>query len=148
MNSSGVLPGPRRPFFRFGLIVTGEGEAAFLPEFFQSVSENGRCSFEVIRRIDQRSPRTSPKVEHGRRIVGALRMRHVLSRSDTCAFLRTMFGWICKAVGEPVTGAYRLRDGHYSEITKDQIGALRIRSTASRGDSSYSTSSAPHTPCL
>ena len=253
MNSSAVLPGPHQPFFRFGLIVTGKGEAAFLPEFFRSVSETGRCSFEVIRRIDQRSPITSPKrklwmvgtgkvipdkdataiglparrflssetrfviliddleakrageirevfgryrtamdtilspenrrrasvhffvnmleayyfadgqavnrvigteivdhpgdveairnpkselkklyprfheIEHGRRIVGALRMRHVLSRSDTCASLRTMFGWICKAVGEPATDTYRLRDGRYSEITGGQIAALPIR---------------------
>lgn len=253
MNSSAVLPGPHQPFFRFGLIVTGKGEAAFLPEFFRSVSETGRCSFKVIRRIGQRSPITSPRrklrmvgtgkvipdrdaidiglparkylssetrfvvliddleanrsgeirevfdryrtamdtvlspenrrrasvhffvnmleayyfadgqavnrvlgteiedhpgdvetirnpkselkklypgfheIEHGRRIVGALRMRHVLSRSDTCASLRTMFGWICKAVGEPVTDTYRLRDGRYSEITGGQIAALPIR---------------------
>ena len=254
MNSSAVLPGPRQPFVRFGLIVTGKGEEIFLPEFFRSVSETGRCSFKVIRRIDQRTPRTSPKrklppmvgtskaipdkdaehigfparrflssetrfviliddleakrageirevfgryrtamdtilspenrrrasvhffvnmleayyfadgqavnrvlgteivdhpgdveairnpkselkklypgfheIEHGRRIVGALRMRHVLSRSDTCASLRTMFGWICKAVGEPVTDTYRLRDGRHSEITGGQISALPIR---------------------
>ena len=249
MNTSGVLPGPRRPFVRFGLIVTGKGEAIFLPEFFRSVLETGRCTFEVIRRIDQLSPKSqqnklrvvgtdkeipnknitniglparkylssetrfviliddleadrageireifdryrtamnevlspvnrrrasvhffvnmleayyfadsqavnrvlgteiqdhpgdvetirNPKselkklyrgfheIEHGRRIVGALRMRHVLSRGDTCASLRTMFAWICKAVGEPESDTYRLLDGRYSEITKGQIGAL------------------------
>ena len=250
MNTSGVLPNPRRPFVRFGLIVTGKGEAIFLPTFFRSVLETGRCTFEVIRRIDQRSPITSPKrkqrmvgtdkvipdrdatdigfparkylssetrfviliddleadregkiqevfelyrtamdpvltpenrrrasvhffvnmleayyfadsravnrvldtkiedhpgdvetirnpkselkklyrgfheIEHGRRIVGALRMRHVLSRGDTCASLRTLFAWICKVVGEPESETYRLLDGRYSEITKGQIGAL------------------------
>ena len=250
MNSSGVLPDLRRPFVRFGLIVTGKGEATFLSEFFRSVSETGWCSFEVIRRIGQRSPITSPKrklrmvgtgkvipdrdatdiglpawkylssesrfviliddleanrareiqeifdryrtamdtilspenrhrasvhffvnmleayyfadsqavnrvlgteiedhsgdvetirnpkselkklypgfheIGHGRRIAGALRMRHVLSRSDTCASLRTMFAWICKAVGEPESDTYRLLDGRYSEITKGQIDAL------------------------
>ena len=250
MNTSGVLPNSRRPFVHFGLIVTGKGEATFLPEFFRSVSETGRCSFEVIRRIDQRSPITSPKrklrmvgagqkipdrdandigfpvrrflssearfviliddleakragkireifcryrtamdtvlspenrhrasvhffvnmleayyfadsqavnrilgtkiedhpkdvetirnpkkklkklyrgfheIEHGRQVVGALRMRHVLSRKDTCASLRTMFAWICKTAGEPVSDTYRLVDGCYSEITKQQIGDL------------------------
>lgn len=64
------------------------------------------------------------EIEHGRRIVGALRMRHVLSRSDTCASLRTMFAWICKAAGEPMSDTYRLLDGRYSEITKGQIDAL------------------------
>ena len=249
MNSVGVLPGPRRPFVRFGLLVTGKSEATFLPKFFRSVSETERCSFEVIRRIDQLSPKSpknklrmvgtdkeippkdttnigltarrflssesrfviliddleakrageirevfdryrtamdtvlSPKdrrrasvhflvnmleayyfadsqavnrvlgtaiedhpgdvetirnpksdlkklvqkfheIEHGRRIVGALRMRHVLSRKDTCASLRTMFAWICKAAEEPVSDTYRLRDGRYSEVTRDQIAAL------------------------
>lgn len=250
MNPSGVLPSPRQPFVRFGLIVTGEGEETFLPEFFRSVSETGRCSFKVIRRIGQRSPITSPRrklrmvgagkvipdrdaidiglparkylssesrfviliddleakrageirevfdryrtamdtvlspknrrrasvhflvnmleayyfadsqavnrvlgtaiedhpgdvetirnpksdlkklvqgfheIEHGRRIVGALRMRHVLSRKGTCASLRTMFAWICKAAEEPVSDTYRLRDGRYSEVTRDQVAAL------------------------
>lgn len=58
MNSSSVLPGPRQPFVRFGLLVTGRSEAAFLPKFFRSVSETGRCSFEVIRRIGQLSPKS------------------------------------------------------------------------------------------
>ena len=48
-------------FFRFGLIVTGRGEAEFLPHFFRSLAETGRCSFHVIRRIEQRSPITSQK---------------------------------------------------------------------------------------
>ena len=250
MNSVGVLPSPRQPFVRFGLLVTGKSEATFLPKFFRSVSETGRCSFKVIRRIGQRSPITSPRrklrmvgtgkvipdrdaidiglparkylssetrfvvliddleanrageirevfdryrtamdtvlspenrrrasvhffvnmleayyfadsqavnrvlgteiedhpgdvetirnpkrelkklhpgfheIEDGRRIVSSLRMRHVLSRKDTCASLRTMFAWICKAAEEPVTDTYRLRDGRYSEVTRDQIAAL------------------------
>jgi len=43
-------------FVRFGLLVTGEGEAKFAPSLFRSLMESGRCSFEVIRRIGQRSP--------------------------------------------------------------------------------------------
>lgn len=48
-------------FFKFGLIVTGRGEEEFLPDFFQSLAATGRCSFQVIRRIGQRSPITSEK---------------------------------------------------------------------------------------
>ena len=66
------------------------------------------------------------EIEHGRRIVSTLRMRHVLSRIDTCASLRTLFAWICKAAGEPVSDTYRLLDGRYSEITRDQIAALTL----------------------
>ena len=45
-------------FFQFGLIVTGKGEEEFLPKLFRSLAATGRCSFKVIRRIDQRSPRS------------------------------------------------------------------------------------------
>ena len=43
-------------FFRFGLIVTGQGEEEFLPTLFRSLEATGRCHFRVIRRIGQRSP--------------------------------------------------------------------------------------------
>ena len=45
-------------FFQFGLIVTGKGEEEFLPTLFRSLAATGRCSFRVIRRIGQRSPRS------------------------------------------------------------------------------------------
>ena len=48
-------------FFRFGLFVTGRGEAEFAPSLFRSLMESGRCSFEVVRRIGQRSPITSER---------------------------------------------------------------------------------------
>ncbi len=48
-------------FFRFGLIVTGKGEAEFAPSLFRSLTESGSCSFEVIRWIGQRSPILSEK---------------------------------------------------------------------------------------
>ena len=48
-------------FFQFGLIVTGRGEAEFLPDLFRSLAATGRCSFRVIRRIGQRSPILSPQ---------------------------------------------------------------------------------------
>jgi hypothetical protein len=48
-------------FVRFGLIVTGRGEEQFLPRLFRSLTETGQCHFEVLRRIGQRSPITSPQ---------------------------------------------------------------------------------------
>lgn len=48
-------------FVRFGLIVTGEGEARFLPELFKlfhRLASRPPCTFQVIRRIGQRSQRS------------------------------------------------------------------------------------------
>jgi hypothetical protein len=49
------------PFLRFGLIVTGKAEEKFLPTLFRPLMATGRCTFQVLRRIGQRSPITSPK---------------------------------------------------------------------------------------
>lgn len=43
-------------FCRFGLIVTGKTEEQCLPKLFRSFLKTGRFSFEVIRKIGQRSP--------------------------------------------------------------------------------------------
>ena len=67
------------------------------------------------------------EIRHGQLIVHGLRVRHVLSRKETCASLRTMFAWICKAMGEPDGEAYRFLDGHYSAVTKSQVEALAPR---------------------
>ena len=48
-------------FCRFGLLVTGEGEEVFIADMFKSLAASGHCFFEVIRRVRQRSPRTSPR---------------------------------------------------------------------------------------
>lgn len=48
-------------FFKVGLLVTGEGEREFLPSLFHALTATGRCHFEVIRRINQRSPVTAEK---------------------------------------------------------------------------------------
>lgn len=240
-------------FLHFGLIVTGRAEEEFLPLLFRSISASGRCSFKVIRRVDQRSPIKSqvrklrmigcgkripdkdatdiglparqflssessfviliddleakrseevqqvfdryrlalnemlernqirrasvhflvnmleayyfadaqavnqalgteiddyegdvekirnPKsdlkrlcrkfneITHGRQIVDKLRAHHVLSRQETCAFLRSLFAWICRAIGEPADGTYQLLDGDYSDVTRHQVGALASR---------------------
>ena len=50
---------PTWQFYRFGLLVTGRGEEKFIHKLFRSLAASGRCHFEVIRRIEQRSPRTS-----------------------------------------------------------------------------------------
>ncbi len=47
-------------YLRFGLIVTGKTEERHLPKLFQSLTATGTCHFEVIRRIGQRDPITSP----------------------------------------------------------------------------------------
>jgi len=48
-------------FVHFGLLVTGEGEEAFLPALFRALTRTGQCTFEVIRRVPQLSPITSEK---------------------------------------------------------------------------------------
>lgn len=51
-------------FVRFGLIVTGQGEARFLPELFRlfhRLPSRPPCHFEVIRRIGQRTQRSPSK---------------------------------------------------------------------------------------
>ena len=45
-------------FTRFGLIVTGHTEARCLPALFRIMEATEACTFQVIRRIKQRSPRS------------------------------------------------------------------------------------------
>jgi hypothetical protein len=47
-------------FRHVGLIVTGEGEEQFLPRFLRALLIDGDCTFEVVRRIGQRSEVRSP----------------------------------------------------------------------------------------
>jgi len=58
---------------QFGLIVTGKGEEEFLPKFFRSLADRKKganCSFVVLGRIGQLSPRTSQKPKNQQRISG------------------------------------------------------------------------------
>lgn len=48
-------------FTRFGLLVTGQGEERFAANLFRPLLATGRCSVEMIARIGQRSPITSPR---------------------------------------------------------------------------------------
>lgn len=236
-------------FIRFGLIVTGKAEERCLPDLFRSMAATGVCSFRVIRRIGQRSPRSAkrrlqmigrgkaipdkdeteiglparrylssdsefvllvddleagrsdcmqeifdryrraldtiltrsqsrrasvhflinmleayyfadsravnlildtdiddyegdvetlrnPKrrmkdlapgfdaVEDGCRIIGSLELAHVLSRTDACSSLRTMFAWIHRAIGEPECDLGQFLVGRHNDVTKGQICAL------------------------
>ena len=65
------------------------------------------------------------EIEHGQRIIEEFRVRHVLSRKETCASLRTMFAWVCGAMGEAIGEVYRLTDGRYNTVTKAQLDTLR-----------------------
>ena len=64
------------------------------------------------------------EIEHGKDIVVKLDVPHMLSRSETCAALRTLFGWCSKAIGDEPTERFQLRDGKYSDVTKKQIDDL------------------------
>jgi len=52
---------PVRSYLQFGLFVTGKGERDFAHTLFRECQKLGYCHFSVIRKIDQRSPITSPK---------------------------------------------------------------------------------------
>lgn len=48
-------------FFKILLIVTGEGEELFLPQFLRSLYETGRCCFTNPRRVGQLTPRSESR---------------------------------------------------------------------------------------
>jgi hypothetical protein len=55
------MSAPTWSFFRIALLVTGRGEARFLPRLFRSLESEGHCSFQVDRWMKQLRPRTSKK---------------------------------------------------------------------------------------
>ena len=68
------------------------------------------------------------EVEDGGRILEGLDVEHVLSRPDTCAWLRTLFAWCVKVLERhplreslSLSDKYRLRDGILSDITRVQL---------------------------
>ena len=65
--------------------------------------------------------------KHGRQIVEQLDVLHVLSRSDACCSLRTIFAWIYTAIEAPDSEIRSLLDGCHNETTKGQIDALTTR---------------------
>jgi hypothetical protein len=68
------------------------------------------------------------EIKDGGRILEHLDVEHVLSRPDTCAWLRTLFAWCVKALERyssyelsPQHDRYRLDDGELSPITQSQL---------------------------
>lgn len=43
-------------FFKFGLIVTGDGERDFAPRLFKDLTSTGKCTFVILRQTGQRNP--------------------------------------------------------------------------------------------
>jgi len=68
------------------------------------------------------------EIDDGSKILDMIDIEHVLSRPDTCAWLRTLFAWCIKAMKDhpsyesfSLSDKFRLRDGKLSEITKLQL---------------------------
>jgi hypothetical protein len=61
------------------------------------------------------------EIEDGGRILAKLDAEHVLSRKDTCASLRSLFGWCVDRMNGKATSKYRLTDGIRSAVTDHQI---------------------------
>ncbi|MBF0477378.1 MAG: DUF4276 family protein [Deltaproteobacteria bacterium] len=71
------------------------------------------------------------EMEGGGKILSCLDLEHVLSRSDTCAYLRTMFAWCLKVMERNpyfdqagYSEKYRLRDGILSHTTDIQLAGI------------------------
>lgn len=86
---------------------------------------------ELIRNPKAQLKRLHPgfnEVEDGGRILEAVRVEHILSNPDACAFLRTLFAWCVRVLesnpyfdSEELSNSCRLNDGRQSEITRGQI---------------------------
>jgi len=64
----------------------------------------------------------------GGRILGLIDIEHVLSRPETCAYLRTLFAWCMKVLQSypyfdtlALQGKYHLHDGRLNEIIATQL---------------------------
>lgn len=71
------------------------------------------------------------QIEDGGRILDLLNVEHVLSKSDSCAWLRTLFAWCVKILERPpyyeslsLSDKFCLHDGILSDITKTQLDNL------------------------
>jgi hypothetical protein len=80
MNERGENPQGLPPTCRFcvfGLIVTGEAEAEFLPQFFRSLMNRAGCTFRVLRKTGQRPP-----ISEGRRLKMVGRGQAILPKDE------------------------------------------------------------------
>ena len=71
------------------------------------------------------------EVDDGGRILDLVDIEHVLSRPDTCAWLRTLFAWCVKVLERypyykslSISDKYRLYNGILSDITQTQLDNL------------------------
>lgn len=71
------------------------------------------------------------EVDDGERILDCIDIEHVLSRPDTCAWLRTLFAWCVKVLERyqsheslSLSDKYQLCDGKLSPITRTQLDNL------------------------
>ena len=71
------------------------------------------------------------EIDDGGKILNAIDIERVLSRPDTCAWLRTLFSWCVERMEQhpsyeslSLPEKYRLRDGKLSEITRAQSDKL------------------------
>jgi hypothetical protein len=95
-------------FCRFGLIVTGKGEADFLPRLFRVVMARANCSFTVLRRVGQRNPITAP--HKLLKMVGSAKLLPTKDEEE---------------IGLPVLRFLRQYPGSYAIIVDDLEGARR-----------------------
>jgi hypothetical protein len=79
----------------------------------------GHPKGELKKRLD-----AFDEIEHGGQIVRRLDVPHVLSRPETCAALRTLFGWCWRALGLPPGDDFQLATGRYFDVTRPQIDQL------------------------
>ncbi len=73
------------------------------------------------------------EIDDGGKILDVIDIEHVLSRPDTCVWLRTLFAWCAQILEQhpahesfALPGKYRLRDGILSEITRSQLKSPTI----------------------
>jgi hypothetical protein len=64
------------------------------------------------------------EIEHGRLIIQRLDVPHILSNPETCASLRTLFGWCWRALGLQPSEYYQLEKGRFFDVTMPQIDKL------------------------
>lgn len=61
------------------------------------------------------------EIEHGSAIIGQLNLERVLNNPKTCRSLRTLVGWCRHRLGATFDQRWRLVDGEFHPLTRDQI---------------------------
>jgi hypothetical protein len=93
MTMSSAIPAVPWKLYRFGLLVTGEGERRFLDRLFRSLCDRlaqtgrGVCEFRVLAKVEQLTPRTSAK----RRLTMPGQKRRIPTRDEDAALMALGF---------------------------------------------------------